>query len=87
MHTIILKKVMLPGKVQSTGNNVGGLVGYMYAYNMTNNSYYHNTYVIVENSFATRRSFRDSKCRRISTDMVIDKQHIIMLLIKMPIYK
>lgn len=44
---------MQHGKVETTGRNVGGLIGYMQAYNTVNAGYIQNNYAIVQNSFAT----------------------------------
>ncbi|MNS96796.1 hypothetical protein D3C72_1311110 [compost metagenome] len=66
IYTIIFKNAMQHGNVTSTGTNAGGLIGYLYAYNPTNSNYTHYNYSKIENSFATRRSNRCGKCRRIS---------------------
>ena len=54
MHTVIYKNLMQHGKVETTGNNAGGLIGYMHAYNRINAAYIHYSYSILQNSFATR---------------------------------
>ena len=54
MYIVIYKKAMQHGKVETTGKNAGGLVGYMHAYNRIAAGYYHYSYVVVQNSFATR---------------------------------
>lgn len=58
MHITTYKNVMQSGKVETTGNNSGGLIGYMHSYNRIAAGYYHYSYSIVEDSFATRRSNR-----------------------------
>lgn len=54
MYITIYKNVMLAGNVTSTGSNIGGLVGYIFAYNSYNSTLQHYNYEKVENSFATR---------------------------------
>ena len=49
---------MQHGKVETTGSNVGGLVGYMHSYNRATAGYTHYNYAIIQNSFATRWSNR-----------------------------
>lgn len=69
---------MLTGNVESSGNNVGGLIGYAHPYNKTNTSYSQYNYSEIEDSFASRRSKWYSKCRGDFTDMVIGNVHIII---------
>ncbi|MNT54018.1 hypothetical protein D3C72_1911480 [compost metagenome] len=52
MHIIIYKKAIQHGKVSSTGDNVGGLIGNVHAYNLTTSSYIQYSYVIIQNSYA-----------------------------------
>lgn len=54
MHIAMYKNAMLIGNVTTTGNNVGGLIGYIHTYNRTTTSYIQNSYINIENSFATR---------------------------------
>ena len=53
-HITIYKNVMQAGKVETTGSNAGGLIGYMHSYNRIAAGYYHYSYAIVEDSFSTR---------------------------------
>ena len=53
-HITIYKNVMQAGKVETTGSNAGGLIGYMHSCNRIAAGYYHYSYAIVEDSFSTR---------------------------------